>query len=159
MIELKLLLLIIIANGAPVVAHDVLRDRFNQPIDGGRIFLDGRPWLGASKTWRGLLSAVLVTVPAALLLGFTWQLGALVAGGAMAGDLLSSFCKRRLNLGTSSMALGLDQIPESLLPLLAAQTVLDLGADQIVYLLIAFFVVELSLSALLFKLGLRARPY
>ena len=35
----------------------------------------------------------------------------------MAGDLLSSFTKRRMRLASSSMAPGIDQVPESVLPL------------------------------------------
>jgi hypothetical protein len=43
----------------------------------------------------------------------------------MAGDLLSSFVKRRLNLPPSSRATGLDQIPESLLPALVCRGALS----------------------------------
>ena len=38
-----------------------------------------------------------------------------------AGDLFSSFVKRRLDLASSSMAIGLDHIPESFFPLLASR--------------------------------------
>jgi hypothetical protein len=42
-----------------------------------------------------------------------------VAFMAMLGDLFSGFVKRRLGMGPSDKALGLDYVPESLLPLLA----------------------------------------
>src|SRR5262249_58539326 len=68
-----------------------------------------------------LVLAVLLTSAVAPLVGLPAAIGAIVGGSAMAGDLLSSFVKRRLALVPSSKATGLDQVPESLLPLLACQ--------------------------------------
>ena len=59
----------------------------------------------------------------------------------------------------SGRATGLDQIPESLLPLLAVQGELDLSLLQIGAITAAFFVLELPLARLAFRLGLRDRPY
>ncbi len=77
----------------------------------------------------------------------------------MAGDLLSSFLKRRLNLPPSSKATGLDQIPESLIPLLACREVVDLSAADIAVAVGVFFVGEIVLSRLFYALKLRERPY
>ena len=77
----------------------------------------------------------------------------------MAGDLLSSFLKRRLGLQSSSKAVGLDQIPESLLPLLACRQALSLTALDIVAGTAIFFVAEVVLSRFLFRLHVRDRPY
>jgi CDP-2,3-bis-(O-geranylgeranyl)-sn-glycerol synthase len=82
-----------------------------------------------------------------------------VGAFAMLGDLVSSFAKRRLGRATSSQALGLDQIPESLFPLLAVHQRLGLQAWDIALLVGAFLVLELWLSRLLFRLGLREQPY
>jgi hypothetical protein len=57
----------------------------------------------------------------------------------MAGDLFSSFLKRRLNLPPSSPALGLDQVPESLFPLLACRYSLPLTPIDIVFGVGIFF--------------------
>ena len=108
---------------------------------------------------RGLVLGVLATILASVLLGLDWTVGALVGAVALAGDLLSSFIKRRLGLQPSSMALGLDQIPESLLPLLAARLLLPLSALDIAIVVAVFFVGELVLSRVLFRLHLRDRPY
>jgi CDP-2,3-bis-(O-geranylgeranyl)-sn-glycerol synthase len=51
---------------------------------------DGHPLLGRSKTWRGLAAAILLAACAAVLMNLPWQLGALAAASAMAGDCLSS---------------------------------------------------------------------
>ena len=58
--------------------------------------------------------------------------GVVIGATAMAGDLLSSFCKRRLKLAPSSQALGLDQIPEVLLPAVVSRTWFDLSLLDVV---------------------------
>ncbi len=78
---------------------------------------------------------------------------------AVVGDLLSSFVKRRMGLPSSSMALGLDQIPESLLPLLGAWLFVPLSLLDVLVGVAAFFAGELILSRILFHLNLRERPY
>ena len=92
-------------------------------------------------------------------MGLGWQVGILVATFAMAGDLFSSFLKRRLHLPSSSMAIGLDHIPESLFPLLASKWLLPLDALEIMAGVTIFVVGALILSPLLFKLNLRDEPY
>jgi CDP-2,3-bis-(O-geranylgeranyl)-sn-glycerol synthase len=77
----------------------------------------------------------------------------------MGGDLLASFTKRRWGLTPSSQAIGLDQIPESLFPLLASRVLLPVTALDIAVATILFFVGELLLSRLLFRWHLRDRPY
>lgn len=159
MFEFKLLLLIVVANGAPVLAWDLFQERYARPIDGGRRFCDGRPWLGGSKTWRGLIASLVMTTAAAPLLGLSWRTGCVVSVAAMAGDLFSSFSKRRLGIKTSGKAIGLDQIPESLLPLLLVKDRYGLRWEDVGLLVAAFFALEVSISPLLYRLGIRKRPY
>jgi len=155
---LQLLVLLAVANGTPVIAK-LLGDKFAASLDGGAPFGDGRPWFGPSKTIRGFVLAVLATTGAAVLLGLGWKMGVLVGTMAMAGDLLSSFVKRRLGLVPSSQAIGLDQIPESLFPLLAARLLLPLTALDVTVATMLFFAGGLLLSRLLYKWHVRDRPY
>jgi CDP-2,3-bis-(O-geranylgeranyl)-sn-glycerol synthase len=81
------------ANAAPVIFGG------GTPIDRGKTFRDGRPILGPRKTFRGLFAGLtigtlveLLLNPNNVLLGFALSLGALT------GDLVESFFKRRLNL-------------------------------------------------------------
>ncbi|WJW74633.1 CDP-archaeol synthase [Thiohalobacter sp. IOR34] len=158
--DLLLLSLLILINGAPILVRQWLGSRLSAPLDAGRKLADGRPLFGASKTWRGLAAALLCGGLAAPLLGLPWSLGLAMAAAAMAGDLLSSFTKRRLGIEPSGQALGLDQIPESLLPLLVARHWLPaLGLGEALLLSLLFLVVELGLSRLLYRLRIRKRPY
>ena len=159
MLELKLLLMVMVANGAPILAKRLFGDRWAWPIDGNRLFVDRRPMLGPAKTFRGLLAALAASVLAAPLLGFNALLGVVVGSAAMAGDLVSSFIKRRLGFASSQQAPGLDQGLESLLPVLACKPLLALGRDTVVIVVVAFFVVGVLLSRLLFRLGIRDRPF
>lgn len=155
----KLLILLSLANSSPVVAKRILGETYAIPIDGNAQFVDGRPLFGPSKTIRGVVVSVLVTALGAPLLALPIWIGLLVAAAAMSGDLLSSFLKRRLGLTASSKATGLDQIPESLFPLIACRSTFSLTAVDIVVGCVIFLVAEVFLSHLFFRLGLRDRPY
>jgi CDP-2,3-bis-(O-geranylgeranyl)-sn-glycerol synthase len=156
---LKMLVLLTLANGTPVIAKDVLGDRLAAPIDRHWKLMDGSPLFGSSKTFRGLFLSLLVTSAGAPLIGISWKIGALTALSAMAGDLISSFLKRRMNLPTGSKATGLDQVPESLLPLLVCRSALSLTLLDIAATVALFFVGEVLLSRLLYLFHLRDQPY
>ena len=158
-LSVRLLLLLAIANTAPLVAKRWLGPSFSAPLDGGLIFFDGRPLLGSSKTIRGVVAAVAATTFGALVLGMSAPSGALLGGGAMLGDAIASFIKRRLGAAPSSRATGLDQIPEALLPLLALKGMLGVTLLQIIAITFLFFVLEIPLAWLSHRLGLRDRPY
>jgi CDP-2,3-bis-(O-geranylgeranyl)-sn-glycerol synthase len=154
-----MLILLTVANGTPVIAKRLLANRFAWPVDGNLNFIDGRPLFGSSKTIRGVLVSVIMTSACAPLLGLDVGVGVLTGATAMAGDLLSSFVKRRLGLAPSSRATGLDQIPESLFPLLACRQALSLTLADIATGVVIFFVGELLLSRVLYRFHVRDRPY
>jgi hypothetical protein len=156
---LQILVLLTFANGTPIVAKKIFGSRFALPLDAGAIFLDGRPVFGASKTMRGIVVSILITTAIAPFIGLDLTIGAIVASSAMAGDLFSSFVKRRLNFPPSSQALGLDQVTESLFPMLACRDALSLTIADIALGVGIFFIGELILSRLLFRAHLRDEPY
>jgi CDP-2,3-bis-(O-geranylgeranyl)-sn-glycerol synthase len=155
----NLLVLLGIADGAPVFAKKLFGDRFATPLDGGIMLPDHRPLFGSSKTIRGIVVSIGCTTLAAPALGFDWWIGTILAAGSMVGDLISSFTKRRLGFTVHAQAFGLDQIPEALLPLLLLRSPLGLSELDIALLVAAFVVLELVLSYLLFKLRIREQPY
>jgi CDP-diglyceride synthetase len=156
---LQILALLTLANGAPIAAKSILGSRFSVALDAGTILWDGRPLFGPSKTVRGILVSIFVTGAFAPLIGVDMTVGATAAIAAMAGDLFSSFVKRRLDFPPSSQAIGLDQIPESLFPMLACRGALSLTIADIALGVLIFFAGELVLSYLLYRLHLRDTPY
>jgi CDP-2,3-bis-(O-geranylgeranyl)-sn-glycerol synthase len=151
----RLLLLIAVANGAPVVAKWLLHPRWSVSLDGGACFLDGRRLLGPSKTVRGAIAGIAATALMAPVLGIPFVLGALMGAAAMTGDALSSFIKRRLGIKPSGEALVLDQIPESLLPLLAVQASLGLSVPLITATTLLFLALEIPLARASSRLRMR----
>ena len=157
--HLALLLMLIAANGAPILGDDLWGRRWAWPLDGGLTLSDGRRLLGASASVRGVLLAIVASACLAAMLGHSLGTGALIGLMAMVGDALSSFIKRRLALEPGEMAFGLDQIPESLLPLLAVASQYDLGWVDIVVLVLAFTLFHVLISRVLYWFHLRKNPH
>ncbi len=153
------LVLLAVANSAPVIAMNLFAQAGAWPVDFGWTFVDGQALLGPSKTIRGLVVAVALTACAAPMMGLSWRVGAATAAASMAGDLLSSFVKRRLRLAPSSMATVLDQLPESLFGTLAARCGLPLGLSDIVVCVAIFCIGQMIVSRIAYAVGLRTEPY
>ena len=116
-IELFLLVLpAFVSNAVPVVFGG------GTAVDFGRSFADGKRIFGNSKTIRGLVSGILAGTAVGTLLAFAvpflpwipleqkFFLAFLASAGAMAGDLLGSFVKRRLGASPGSQYFLLDQL-------------------------------------------------
>jgi len=159
MLEVKLIILLMTANGAPILLRWLLEGRDARPVDGGLLLADGRPLFGPSKTVHGLIAAVVLTAFVAWLFGWSPLTGCYIAALAMCGDLLTSFVKRRLAIPASGIAPGLDQVPESLLPLIGVRGVFDLGWAQIFIMVLIFIVLDYVLSFMLYHLHIRKHPY
>jgi CDP-diglyceride synthetase len=155
----KILLLLWIANGAPIIAARMLGKHLAIAIDFNYHLADRRRLFGKSKTWRGILAAILMTTPAAMLLGLGPDWGFAIAALAMSGDLMSSFIKRRLGLAASQRATLLDQIPEAFLPVLALALQGLISWLEGLFVVILFTVSDLLVSRVLYRLQIRKRPY
>jgi CDP-2,3-bis-(O-geranylgeranyl)-sn-glycerol synthase len=79
------------ANAAPVLLHG------GGSLDGGRSWSDGKRILGDHKTVYGTAAGIAVGALFAVVQGNALQ-GTLFAVGAIGGDLLFAFIKRRLGL-------------------------------------------------------------
>lgn len=155
----RVLLLLTIANGLPVLAQKLFGARFATPVDLGAILPDGRPLFGHSKTWRGLASAVLLTALAAPLLDLAWPHGAAFAALVMSGDLTASFLKRRLGYAESSRFRLLDVIPEALFPVIVLHGPLGLSALDGLLCVLLFFAIAVLISPVLYRWHIRRKPY
>ena len=105
-----------IANATPVILGG------GGPLDGGRNWADGKPLLGDHKTIRGTLTGLAAGFISGLLQRRPLR-GALLSIGAIGGDLIVSFLKRRINLK-----------PGALLPI----------ADQMDFIVFAVILVSLA---------------
>jgi CDP-diglyceride synthetase len=160
MVAIKVLLLISVANSAPLFAKRyIFKDHAGHPIDNGTRLWDGQFLFGPTKTIEGLISSATTTAVAGYVIGLGIYAGMILSSGAMAGDLASSFVKRRFGFPPSSKATGLDQIPESLLPSLLAASILPLTAGDIAVIVGLFLCGEMILSWVLYRIGVREQPY
>jgi CDP-2,3-bis-(O-geranylgeranyl)-sn-glycerol synthase len=96
-----------------------------------------------------VLGSIFVTALLAPLFSLTVLEGAGFALLAMTGDVCSSFIKRRLGIASSRSIPFLDQLPETLLPLWAMQTVLGADVSEMVVAIAGFIVIDLLLSRLI----------
>ena len=157
------------------------------PMDFGRLWGDGRRVLGASKTWSGFLFGGFFGIPFALLEAWlillappnlqvvprlaptviaALPLGALLTFGAMSGDALGSFVKRRLGLQSGARTFLLDQMPFVLVPIalgLAVYPALFLGVfanwEGVFWLLVYTLGLHAFFNWLGYQLGLKKVPW
>ena len=152
------------SNGAPVLFGG------GRPIDGGRTFRDGRPIFGPRKTVRGFISGVLVGTLTGLALGLLLEespiypkpdaiMGFLMGLGAMAGDLMGSFLKRRLNRPPGAPAPGLDQLDFLLGAIAFSLPYRFPGLDVLACALLLTPAIHLATNYGAYKLGLKKEPW
>ena len=107
------------ANAAPVIFGG------GKPMDFGKNFFDGKPFLGSHKTFRGFLAGIIVGTLVGLVQTIIYEnilfdynsqfqysilLGFMLSIGALTGDLIESFIKRRINRSPGSSLPVADQI-------------------------------------------------
>lgn len=151
--------MLVLANGAPVVVAKVFRRRWSAPVDAGLHGFDGRPLLGKSKTWRGVVSGALCCGLFSLATEHGFVFGLLFGLLALAGDLFSSFIKRRLGLKSSARMPWLDQVPEAAFPLLLAMGWGLVNVWAALFIVVFFTLSNMWISPLLYRLGIRRQPH
>lgn len=108
------------ANAAPVIFGG------GKPMDFGKKFSDGKAILGAHKTFRGFLAGIIIGTLVGIVqtilyekiliqqfgdqFQYTIVLGFVLSLGALSGDIIESFIKRRLNRSPGSSLPIADQI-------------------------------------------------
>lgn len=152
-----------------------------KPLDYGRFFVDGKRVLGDGKTTRGTATGFLAGVfgsLAVIVLGnlsnvgifYTAQhfiLGAIVASGAIFGDLIGSFFKRRIGLQRGAAAPGLDQLGFILFALLfayaytimQAHTIIPITSVMVLFAIIVTPFIHWLGNIIGFKIGKKQVPW
>ena len=150
------------------------------PIDGGREWR-GRRLLGDGKTWRGTAAGIAVGLALALLLNvlqpslvalvgfelpvFPRRVALALAAGAMLGDILASFLKRRTGRERGASFPGLDQLDFVVVALVLTFVVAPgwftavFTLPRLVVVLLATPLLHLSTNAGAYVLGLKDEPY
>ena len=158
------------------------------PMDFGRVWArDGRRVLGPSKSWSGFLFGGFAAIPVGLLeawlillappnLQVVPQLGptvlaalpvvAILTFGAMAGDALGSFIKRRAGRESGARTLFLDQLPFVLVPIAVGVVfypALFLGVfahwEAVLWLLVYTLGLHAAFNWVGYKAGLKKVPW
>lgn len=150
-----------------------------RPIDGGRTLGDGKRILGDGKTWRGTAVGTAAGVAVALVLNgvhplvsdvvfadpFPLAAAVSLAFGAMMGDILASFLKRRTGRERGAAFPGIDQLDFVVVSLLLTAIVstgwfLDTFTLPV---LVAVFVLtpllHVSTNMIAYALGLKDEPW
>ncbi len=141
-VVVKIVVFLLWVNFLPPLANLIWRDRLANPVDGGLLWFDKRPIFGPNKTIRGIIVSILGGSAVFPLLGLAWWLASSAALLAMAGDLLSSFIKRRFNLSSGKTVIVLDQIFESLFPSFFLSFFMSLTVAQLISILLCFIPVS-----------------
>jgi len=152
-----------------VKAFPVLKN-YSAPVDGGRSF-GGKRVLGDGKTWRGLLCGVVAGVSVGLLqmrlhptssinlIPMTLLLAFLLSLGALSGDMVASFFKRRWGLISGAHAPLLDQLDYILGAFLFSVVVVPFNLKYLLVALIITIPLHAGASVVAWILKLKKDPW
>lgn len=152
------------ANMAPVFMSKFNIAGLKRPIDGGRVAWDGNRLTGDGKTWQGIVFAVIYGAIVGGILSL-WGLkssiliGAVIGFGAIFGDLVGSFTKRRLKLKRGQNAGLLDSMDFIVFAILAALPFYNFELRQILLLLIINPILHRSANIIGYVLKLKDVPW
>lgn len=167
------------ANGAPIIASRLpLLRNWNARLDFHKR-LNGRPLFGSHKTWRGLVSGMVVATIVLWLQkllaghfhGFsvftagvdyaalpTLLLGPLLGIGALGGDALESFFKRRHGTASGKSWLPFDQLDYIIGALIISLPFVVLSAMQYILIFVMWFGLHIASTYIGWRLGLKDQP-
>jgi CDP-2,3-bis-(O-geranylgeranyl)-sn-glycerol synthase len=142
-----------VANAAPLLFGG------GRILDGGRLLSDGQPIFGAHKTVRGVIAGIIAgsaigaaesLVDSRLLLG-----GFLIALGAVLGDLLGAFIKRRLKVDPGKPFPILDQLDFVLGSLILGYSFFQIGLISAVLVVVVTPPIHLATNYGAYLLGIK----
>ena len=161
------------ANSAPVFAAKLLPS-WDAPVDfdysyrGARIF-------GSHKTWRGLIAGLIaasITFAIQQLIysdigilqhysyfdydRFSWMMGIWMGAGALAGDLVKSFLKRRLRIPPGHSWFPLDQLDWLIGTILFAYPFIGFGMYSVAEVILVGFSLHLIANLVGYALRLKS---
>ena len=142
-----------VANAAPLVFGG------GRPLDADRRFIDGHPIFGAHKTVRGLVAGIL----AGSLVGFGESFieprlalaGLAISLGAVLGDLLGAFVKRRLDMKPGRLFPVVDQLDFVLGALVISYPLFPMSLVSVLIVVVVTPPIHLATNLGAYLLGLK----
>ena len=147
------------ANSSPVIFGG------GAPMDFGRKAWDGKRCLGDGKTWRGFVAGVGIGTLAGLSLSNIFGdprfaiLGFALSFGALSGDALGSFLKRRLGMKRGSPMFAMDQLPFLFVALAFGSMVYLPSLEGLAFLTLLTYLLHVSTNFLANRVGLKKVPW
>ncbi|MGC8937124.1 MAG: CDP-2,3-bis-(O-geranylgeranyl)-sn-glycerol synthase [Candidatus Methanomethylicaceae archaeon] len=141
-----------LANSVPVILKG------KRPIDGGKNFIDGKRLFGDGKTIEGfLLGLVCGTILGAV---FGYPIHALLLSlGALIGDLVGAFIKRRLGMPRGHPAPLLDQLDFVIGALAFISIIYPVTLEQALFLVLATPPIHLIANFIAYLMKLKSHPW
>ncbi|MDI9643652.1 MAG: CDP-2,3-bis-(O-geranylgeranyl)-sn-glycerol synthase [Candidatus Verstraetearchaeota archaeon] len=141
-----------IANSVPVLA------RGKRPVDLGRYMGDGRRVLGDGKTFEGFFAGLGVGTLSGALFGYPLH-SFLLSLGALFGDMLGAFIKRRIGIERGKPAPILDQLDFVAGAILFLYPIYRVTPEQVLFIVIATPPIHLLTNYVAYRLGLKRYPW
>lgn len=158
-----------IANMSPVLAARLpLLRHWNTPLDLGHSWRGARLF-GDNKTWRGLIFGTVTAIIVGLIqyrgLGVLPASNFFIIGaagamglGALLGDALESFFKRRRGIRSGDSWLPFDQLDYITGGIVLVWPFVRLSFEQIIMLFVLYFFLHVIASYIGFLLGFKRKP-
>ncbi len=149
------------ANASPVIFSRMNLFGLRRPLDGGKVAWDGKRWLGDGKTVQGILLGPLVGVLFGFLLrGYSTPLAGFLLGfGALFGDLVGSFLKRRFGMPRGANAGLLDRLDFISFALAFSAPVVRWEPKEVVFLLFITPAVHRIANIIGYLMRLKKEPW
>ncbi len=158
-----------IANMSPILANNipVLR-RWKTPLDFGKKY-KGKRIFGDNKTWRGVVFGTFtaglvgllqykVVLPSVDPTLFLFAATAAMGLGALVGDAVESFFKRRRGVKPGKSWFPFDQIDYIFGGLLFAWPFTDLSLEFVLAIVLLYFGLHLAVGYIGYVLGVKKHP-
>ncbi|WP_407415659.1 CDP-2,3-bis-(O-geranylgeranyl)-sn-glycerol synthase [Methanobrevibacter sp.] len=149
-----------------------------KPLDFGKTDSKGNRWIGDGVTWKGLIGGTVlgtlvgaiqgyygstllalygnvIVTPIAVGVSNGILIGFLLAFGALVGDALGSFIKRRVGIGRGKPAPILDQIDFLIVALLFASLVVSFSLEFIIIAIVLTLIIHLIANTGAYLLGIK----
>ena len=167
------------ANASPIFSAKIpFLKKFDAPIDGGEK-INGHRIFGSHKTWRGIISGIVVATAVLalqqlLFAHFGWVrfvsggvdyaslptllLGPLFAIGALGGDAIESFFKRQRGIKSGGTWVPFDQLDYIIGSVIVSLFFVILTPVQYILMFVIWFLGHILATYVGYKLGLKDDP-